>query len=211
VVRLSSVYLFADTFGQGSSYFPQYDLIAQNIPGQNPLEVYTVALLPRARANFIDFTLVAVISAAVLGFGLAKAGHAGVNKVIQGTPKIEIDIYFTGIKTKDLNLFKVGETSSITIRNQPGPPMTITKVEHTPKQVAFLSPDGKKAVAFPDPANPIAHDFLVTVADKSEKTGDGYVVSGNKVKVGNQIELESFKYRVQGVVVDIRESQQSDK
>jgi len=23
------VYLFADTFGQGSSYFPQYDLIAQ--------------------------------------------------------------------------------------------------------------------------------------------------------------------------------------
>ena len=84
--------------------------------------------------------------------------------------------------------------------------MTITKVEHTPKQVAFLSPDGKKAVSFADPANPIAHDFTVTVVDDSEKTDDGYVVRGNKIKVGNQIELEHFKYRVQGVVVDIRET-----
>ncbi len=166
-----------------------------------------MALLPRSRANFIDFAVVALIGAAVLGAVLAKAGHAGVNQVIQGTPKVDIDVYFSGFKTKDINLFKVGEPSSITIRNQPGPPMTITKVEHTPKQVSFLSIDGKKAVAFADPANPLAQDFVVTVTDTAEKTKDGYVVSGNKIKVGNQVELESFKYRVQGVVVDIRESQ----
>lgn len=199
------VYRIADTFGQGSSYFPQYDLIAQNDRVRIPIEVYTVALLPRARVNLIDFCLLALICAASLGFFLAKAGHAGVNKVIQGTPKIAIDVYITGLKTKDLDLFKVGDKSSITIRNQPvKPPMTITKVEHTPKQVAFLAPDGKKAVSFADPANPIAHDFTVTVVDDSEQTDDGYVVRGNKIKVGNQIELEAFKYRVQGVVVDIR-------
>ncbi|MBK7836875.1 MAG: DUF4330 family protein [Candidatus Obscuribacter sp.] len=43
----------------------------------------------------------------------------------------------------------------------------------------------------------------MTVQDESEQTDDGYVIRGNKIKVGNQIELESFKYRVQGVVVDI--------
>ncbi|MBX9951390.1 MAG: DUF4330 domain-containing protein [Candidatus Obscuribacterales bacterium] len=202
------VYLFADTFGQGSSYFPQYDLIAQNDRVRITKEVYTVALLPRARANFIDFTAIALLCAAGLGFSLAKAGHAGVNQVIQGTPDVEIDVYITGLKTKDLDLFKVGEPSSITIRNQPvKPPMTITKVEHNPKQVAFLSSDGKKAVAFDDPANPIAHDFTITVKDNAEETADGYVIRGNKIKVGNQIELEAKKYRVQGVVVDVRVAQ----
>lgn len=166
-----------------------------------------MALLPRARVNLVDFCLITLVCAAGLGFFLAREGHAGVNKVITGTPRIAIDVYITGLKTKDLDLFKVGEPSSITIRNQPvKPPMTITKVERTPKQVAFLSPDGKKAVSFADPANPIAHDFTVTVVDDSEKTEDGYVVRGNKIKVGNQIELEHFKYRVQGVVVDIRET-----
>lgn len=164
-----------------------------------------MALLPRARVNFVDFTVVALIGAAILGFVLAKEGHAGVNDKITGTPRVAIDVYITGLKTKDLELFKVGDESSITIRNQPvKPAMKITNVEHTPKQVAFLSPDGKKAISFADPANPIAHDFTVTVEENSEKTDDGYVISGNKIKVGNQIELESFKYRVQGVVVDIR-------
>ena len=32
---------------------------------------------------------------------------------------------------------------------------------------------------------------------------DGFVIGGQKIKVGNQIELESFKYRVQGVVADL--------
>ena len=158
--------------------------------------------------NILDCSILVMCALAVIGFGLAKAGHAGVDKVIQGTPKVLIDVFVTGLKTKDLDLFKVGEPSSITIRNVPvTPPMTVTAVQHWPKSVAFLSPDGKKAVAFPDPANPIAHDYLVTVSDTAEQTKDGYVIRGNKIKIGNQIELEGFKYRVQGVVVDIKPAQ----
>src|ERR1041385_8333192 len=113
--------------------------------------------------TFLDWAVFAVISLAVLGFGLARAGHAGVNKIIKGISKVEIDVYITGLKTKDTDIFKSGDKSAITIRNQPvQPPLTITKVDHWQKQIAFLSPDGKKAVVFPDPANSIAHDFLVT-------------------------------------------------
>lgn len=156
------------------------------------------------KLNIIDYSILASCMVAALGLGLAKAGYAGVDQKIQGTPKVNIEVFITGLKTKDQTLFKTGEKASITIRNQPvHPPMTIVKCEHWQKQISFLAPDGKKAVAFPDPANSIAHDFLVTVQDDSEKTEDGYVIRGNKIKVGNQIELESFKYRVQGVVVDI--------
>ncbi len=158
------------------------------------------------RFNAFDLAILLIGLVCALGFGLARAGHAGVDKVVQGINKVAIEVYITGLKTKDTDMFKVGEKSSITIRNQPvQPAMTITKVEHWQKQVSFLSADGKKAVAFPDPANTIAHDFLVTVSDpEAERTEDGFVIRGNKIKVGNQIELESFKYRVQGVVVDIR-------
>jgi hypothetical protein len=144
---------------------------------------------------------------ALLGFGMAKAGHAGVNQVIKGQGKVNIQIYFVGLKTADLNLFKVGEKSSFTIRNQPVyPPMTIVKAERWPRQIAFMSPDCKKALAFPDPTQPLAHDFVVTIQADADITNDGYVISGNKIKIGNQVELESFKYRVQGVVVDINQA-----
>ncbi len=154
--------------------------------------------------NIFDSALLVVAALSLIGFGLARAGHAGVNQEIKGSPTVQIEVFITGLKTRDVNLFKVGDTASITIRNQPvKPPMKIVKVEHQPKQISFLSPDGKKAVAFPDPANAMAHDFNVTVQDVADETEDGYVIRGNKIKLGNQIELESFKYRVQGVVVDI--------
>jgi hypothetical protein len=158
------------------------------------------------KINLLDFSVLVLTFLCFVGFGLARAGKAGVDKVIEGVSPIAIDVFITGLKTRDLGLFKEGGKASITVRNVPlQPPMTITKVVHTPKQVSFLSTDGKKVLAFPDPANPIAHDFLVTVTDTAERTADGYVVHGQKIKVGNPIELEGFKYRAQGVVVDIHQ------
>jgi hypothetical protein len=157
------------------------------------------------KINVFDFGVLVLIILSVIGFGLARAGKAGVNKVIEGVAPIAIDIYITGLKTRDLDLFKLGDYAAITVRNVPlQPPMKIVKASHAPKQVSFLSPDGKKVLAFPDPANPMANDFLVTVADQGERTKDGFVVRGQKIKVGNPIELEGFKYRAQGVVVDLR-------
>jgi hypothetical protein len=166
----------------------------------------------RRSINAVDAAIIVVILLSLFGLGLARSGHAGVDKVIVGSPHVAIDVFITGLKTRDVDLFKVGEPSSITIRNVPvQPPMKITKVEHWPKQVSFLSPDGKKAIAMADPANPIAHDFLVTVVDTAEQTPDGFVIRGNKIKVGNQIELEGFKYRAQGVVADIKAVSGSEK
>ncbi|MBX9691805.1 MAG: DUF4330 domain-containing protein [Cyanobacteria bacterium] len=156
------------------------------------------------KLNALDATILATLAASFIGFGLAKAGYAGVDQVIEGEQKVAIDIYIVGLKTKDTDIFKVGGKSAVTIRNRPvEPPMLIKNVQHWPHKASFLTPDGKSAVAFPDPAMPIAHDFVVTLEDQAERTADGFVIRGNKVKIGNAIELEGFKYRAQGVAVDI--------
>lgn len=165
----------------------------------------------KRKLNPFDAGLIVVIMLGILGFRLAKSSHAGVNSAIAESGSLSIDVAFTGIKTLDTDMFKVGTPVSITIRNVPTqPPMTITKVMHTQKQVTFLAPDGKRAVAFPDPANPNAHDFLVTVQeDHAEKTNDGWVIHGVKIKVGNPIELEAAKYRVAGVIADVHKTSQN--
>jgi hypothetical protein len=156
------------------------------------------------RLNYIDSGILIVIFLCILGYFTARSGHAGVNKVIEGSPRVAIEVYISGMKTKNLDIFKVGEKSAITIRNQPvDPPLVISAVKTNPKEISFLSPDAKKAIALPDPANAIAHDFYVTVAGEAEETKDGYVIRGNKIKIGNQVELEGRKYRIQGMVVDI--------
>lgn len=157
------------------------------------------------RLTVLDLTVIAVIVTATAGFGLAKAGYAGVNQVIQGTHKVDISIYLIGLKTLDPEIFKVGEKAAITIRNRPvHPPMTVSKVQHWPHKASFLKPDASGAIAFTDPATPYAHDFLVTLLDEADATKDGFVIRGNKIKIGNLVELEGFKYRAQGVVVDIK-------
>jgi Domain of unknown function (DUF4330) len=171
-----------------------------------PLVIEKTATINRKRTlNPFDAGIIVVILLAGCGFLAARSSHAGVNNVIQQKGAVCIDVMFTGVKTLDPNIFKVGDKSAITVRNQPvDPPMTITRVLHWPKQVSFLSPDGKKAVAMPDPANPTAHDFLVTVQeDNAERTKDGWVIRGNKIKLGSLVELESDKYRIQGVIADI--------
>ncbi len=156
------------------------------------------------KLNALDATVLVTVVASAIGFGLAKAGYAGVDQVIEGEQRVAIDIYLVGLKTRDTELFKVGEKSAVTIRNRPvDPPMTIKAVQHWPHKASFLSTDGKSAVAFPDPAMPVAHDFIVTLEDTAERTADGFVIRGNKVKIGNAIELEGFKYRAQGVAIDI--------
>ncbi len=168
------------------------------------------------RLNAFDSAVIVLVVLCAMGFGLARAGHAGVDQIIEGKSKIEFDVFLIGLKTLDADLFKTGDVSAITIRNRPvEPPMKITKVGHWPHKASFLAPDGKSAVAFTDPAltdennAPIAFDYVVTFEETADRTKDGYVVSGNKIKIGNQVELEGFKYRTQGVVVDIREASDS--
>lgn len=162
----------------------------------------------KRRFNLVDSALLVVILFSGAGYCLAQKGYAGVDKVITGKAKVNMQVFLSGFKTVNPDIFKEGDPTFLTIRNNPVEgAMTITAVKHWPKQVSFISPDGKKAVAFADPSQPLAHDYVVTISEEAERTKDGYVLKGNKIKVGNTVELESMTYRVQGVVVGLTEQQ----
>ena len=44
------------------------------------------------KPNFLDFMLIAIVLVSGLGFVLAKAGHAGVDQVIEGVRKVKLKI-----------------------------------------------------------------------------------------------------------------------
>ncbi len=162
----------------------------------------------KRRINLLDSALLVILLVSSAGYCLAQQGFAGVDKVITGKTKVNMQVYLAGFKTVNPDIFKEGDQTFLTIRNNPVEgAMNITAVKHWAKQVAFLSPDGKKAIAFPDPTQPLAHDYVVTITEEADGTKDGYVIKGNKIKVGNTVELEAMNYRVQGVVVGLTAQQ----
>ena len=100
------------------------------------------------------------------------------------------------------DFFKIGEKSAITIRNRPYTQLTIIKSESHPK-LATLPNLGGSYKTIVDPTKTNLKDYIVTLTDAALKTKDGYVVGGNKIKIGNQVELEGFNYRLGGKIIDV--------
>lgn len=153
------------------------------------------------RFNLIDLTVVLVAALFLLGVGLARSGHAGVNKQLRGEGTAEFDLFIRGGIT-DPAIFKVGDKTFITIRNQPYAALTIRQVKVTPRTITMPAPGGVRA--YPDPSEPYSKDVLLTLREKAQLTDDAIVLGGNKIKVGVPIDIEGFKYRLRGSIVDVR-------
>ena len=92
---------------------------------------------------------------------------------------------------------------AVAIRNVPYKKLEIVNVKKTHSKVVIF--DGtKKAVAVDDPSMPYLYNYVVTVKDDAIITDDGAVIGGNKIKIGLPIIMEGFKYRINGVVSDVR-------
>jgi len=153
------------------------------------------------RINVLDLLLLVVVFVSALGLVLARTGNAGVNQVLKGEGTAEIDLFFRG-SIADPGMFKVGESTFITIRNQPHASLKIVGVKVTPKMVTMPVPGGVKA--YPDPSEPFGKDVVLTVREKAQFTEDAVIMGGQKIKVGVPIEVEGFKYRLRGSIVDVR-------
>lgn len=151
--------------------------------------------------NLLDVAVVLVLSASIGGVALARSGQAGVNKVLKGQALAEVDVLIKG-SVADPAIFKPGEKTFVTIRNQPYAALQITNVKVGPKLVAVPAAGGVKA--YPDPSDAMGKEFVVTVRQQADLTEDAIVMGGNKVKIGIPIELEGLKYRLRGAIVDVR-------
>lgn len=156
------------------------------------------------KINLIDACVYAILLFGVFGIIAVQSGwHTTSADVIKGETEIQYTFMMRNAKVKDPNLFKPGETLSMTIRNQPRGKVTITEVKVTPKQAVV--PAGGSFKVMDDPTEQMGYDFLVTVKDKATVTDDGYVTEGVKVKIGSNIDVEGFSYRMPALIVDVRE------
>ena len=154
------------------------------------------------KINLLDLAFLTTLILSTIGFALAKADKTSLNNIIQGKENITIKVLLPDVYSENGDLFKVGEKTSITIRNRPYTKLAITNIESLPKQKVISSASGTYKV-IKDPTRTKTIDYIVTIKDEALKTKDGYVIGGNKIKIGNQIELEGFKYRLNGKVVGI--------
>ena len=152
--------------------------------------------------NILDVLLIITIVLSFNGYQLARAEKTGLNKIIEGKEKIAIELLMPDVHSPNKEIFKSGENSAITIRNRPYTRLSIIKVESKPKLITI--PDlrgGYKTIE--DPARKFTKDYIVTLTDTALITADGFVIGGNKIKIGNQIELEGMDYRLGGKVINV--------
>ena len=155
------------------------------------------------KVNIIDFGFTALLVLGALGLIAVQSGfHKTSGQMIQGEADIRYTFQLRNVKTFHPDtLFKPGDKLSMTIRNQPRGAVEIIDVKHNPKRI--LLGNGQLV---PDTSDPNGYDFLVTVKDHATITSDGYVTEGVKVKTGMGMDVESARYRLSGVIIDIQET-----
>ncbi len=155
--------------------------------------------------NWVDYTVLVLIFLLLVGVLSVKMNlHKTSDKAIKSESTVEFDVTFQSVRlTSDEDPISAEKEAFLTIRNVPYKKLEIVNVKKThPKVVIF---DGtKKAVAVDDPSMPYLYNYVVTVKDDAIITDDGAVIGGNKIKIGLPIIMEGFKYRINGVVSDVR-------
>lgn len=156
--------------------------------------------------NIIDLCAILIVLAGLLGFFMVKSGaHKTSAQIVKDNKEIEFDIFTRGQKIiSPDSLFKGEDSSFLTIRNVPYTKLKIVKYVCNQWQVPVLHPDNNTGVSIDDPSAPNTYNCIITLSDTAEITTDGPVIGGNKIKVGLKVDIEGFKYRLPGVVADVR-------
>lgn len=153
--------------------------------------------------NIIDALVTGAIGLSVLGVFLVQSGFQVTSgQVVEGESDIRITVQIPLLRTLDRNLFVPGQKTAITIRNQPRGEVPIDSATSSPAKMTLAAANGKPELV-EDLAQVNTYDFTVVLHDHAKVTEDGYVSEGVKVKVGLPIELEGFKYRVYGKIVNV--------
>jgi hypothetical protein len=157
------------------------------------------------RISVIDLLLIGVVVLTLLGVMLVRSRlHMTSGTQVERIAPIYITVQIPNLKTLDPQMFKTGDHTSVTIRNQPRGDVRLVNVTMQPVHVTFAGPNGKP-YRVPDLAQEHGYDYTLVLEDMAHVTKTGYVTEGVKVKVGLPIELEGFRYRVYGKIINVQE------
>jgi hypothetical protein len=151
--------------------------------------------------NVLDAGITTLLFLGILGVVLVQSNmYATSNEMIEGETDVDIKVLFR-IRSNNLNLLKAGDTTNISVRNQPRGEVNVVDVKRLPPKV-MLSVNGK-AEAVVDATETNVQDYWITLRDHATISKEGYVAEGVKLKTGLPINLEGFDYMVHGSIVEV--------
>ena len=157
-----------------------------------------------------DYIIIGLI---VLLVGLG--GFLGLkHKKVSGLPetvdkKVFFQVMIRGASITDNILpFQNGDEAFITIRNVPYTKLKISSFSFERRRKAISANNENGVLIIEDPAMPFLYDFIINFEDNAKWTSDGYVVGGNKLKIGVPITIEGAKYRLNGTVTNIKSAEE---
>lgn len=156
------------------------------------------------KADWVFFALAFVILIVLLcvTFGVNK--YFSKSRVLE-EKDITFTVFFRGVTITDSeNPFVVGDNAFITIRNVPYTKLQIADVKFDRRKTLIETSVKGDYKLVDDVSLPFLYDFVVTLKDTAKVTEDGYVVGGNKLKMGIPVILEGKKYKFSGTVTNIQ-------
>ncbi|MCD7879762.1 MAG: DUF4330 domain-containing protein [Candidatus Gastranaerophilales bacterium] len=162
-------------------------------------------LLKKLKLTDYIIILVILILAGVGTFVVIKKKNFA-NLPVEKETAIQFDVFFRGITISDNKIpFEVDKDAFITIRNVPYTKLKITAIDGRQRMTTVAAANEAGFIIAPDASTPNLFDFIVKLEDKAKKTPDGYVVGGNKLKMGIPVVIEGERYRYSGTVSNIQE------
>lgn len=157
----------------------------------------------RQALNPVDVGLLIVVALVALGIVLVQAGvHRTSSQAIQGETDVVFTVITTNTRTTHPDMLKAGDTTHLTVRNQPRGNVAIVAVTHKPHAMVVTNAAGQTHL-IPDPTLAYSVDYELQLRDHALITSDGYVANGVKLKVGLPIELEGPTYRIPAAIVAV--------
>ena len=159
------------------------------------------------KLKLTDYIIILLAFAALAaGFLTAYKKKSFANLPIEKESQIMFDVMFRGVSLSGKSApFKTGDNAFITIRNVPYTKLKITAVDGSPRMTYIPAKNGKGVQIAEDVSVPGLYDFVIRLEDKAKKTPDGWVIGGNKIKMGMPVVIEGELYRYQGAVSNIFE------
>jgi len=157
--------------------------------------------------SIIDLGAALVIVMVMIGIFIFP-GTSGSVAQVGGKKPVEMEILVEGLsvsnpQTLKENMENNGSTKLI-IRNQPHGQVEIDSIELIPQTIYVPQPDGSvKVQQDPRQLSQYKTDCLMTLAGEARETDDGFVLGGNKLKIGTTVELEGISYNFRGTLIRI--------
>ncbi|MEA5569717.1 DUF4330 domain-containing protein [Calothrix sp. UHCC 0171] len=144
--------------------------------------------------------LVSIFCSPILPVMVAEA-----NPAIESV-EVDVLIQAMGVRNPQVLLedgLKVGNSTKVTLRNQPEGMMSIQSVKQLPITIAVPQPDGS-VKELPDPKDNYKVDLLITLAGKAQIQEKGLFFGKSQLRVGTPTEIEGFNYLSRGSIIDVR-------